>query len=411
MADFSIEATLAEIRDSASRGRWAEAMRLADEALAKSLHPELMTTAGMLHFCNGDYPGARQRFSELLSMDAKDNQARLIMVLIDWISGTSEKSAAHRNLLETDWRSNAEFQGYLARGLEGSVSIDHALKGWNNPAEKTWVYFISGLVCSKEGKSEEAEKLLQEAVLSGDPDSWEFFLSRASLEDLRKKRRTIFRTSNQWTEYAAQVEQFETISRRSLELKKKKKEELAPLLPCLADTQVPLEEKRSVLDKAFKIDPENHGILATLAYYTTAMGIWPDALNYLRMFLASEGRQNAARMSLGLLEAGILHYQGKELEAQVSLRDYGGRTHDPWFLAICEYLMERQTEESLKRQASEDPENMITAFTVAGFWAEGSKDNKNALRFYREALGTFLDDWPEYDFVRERMKHLRGSGG
>jgi len=411
LVDFSIEATLTKTRDKALQGRWAEAMRLVDEKLKKSLHPELVTAAGMLHFCNGDYRGARQRFSESLSVDAKDNQARLMLMLIDWISGTREKSAYQRDLLETDWRSSAEFQGYLARVLEGSVSIDSALKGWYSLAEKTWIYFISGLVRSREGKIQEAEKLLREAALSGDPDSWEFFLSRASLEDLMKKRRNILRTDAQWVEYATQVEHFKTISRKSLEMKKKRQEELAPLWARLADARVPLEEKRVVLKKALEIDAENRMILATLAYCTAAIGVWPDALAYVRRFLETEGRQNAVRMSLGLFEAGILHHQGQEAEAQASLNNYGRHIRDPWFLAICDYLLGRQTEESLRRQAGEDPENIITAFTVIGFWAEGSQDKKSALRFYREALGTFLDDWLEYDLGRERVKRLRQSGG
>jgi hypothetical protein len=32
------------------------------------------------------------------------------------------------------------------------------------------------------------------------------------------------------------------------------------------------------------------------------------------------------------------------------------------------------------------------------------------MRFYREALGSFLDNWIEYDFVRERVKRLKRSG-
>ena len=43
-----------------------------------------------------------------------------------------------------------------------------------------------------------------------------------------------------------------------------------------------------------------------------AMGVWPDALIYIRKFLETESRQNAVRMSLGLFEAGIFHYQGQE---------------------------------------------------------------------------------------------------
>jgi len=365
----------------------------------------------MLHFCNRDYRGARQRFSESVSMDAKDNQARLMLMLIDWISGIHQESAYQKDLLEMDWRSPAEFQGYLARVLKGRVSIDSALKGWYSPAERTWISFISGLVRSQEGKIEEAERLLQEAVFSGDPDSWEFFLSRASLEDLQKKRRNLLRTDDQWAEYAARVQRFEANDRESLKMKKKRQEEFASLWTHLADAPVPLEEKRRVIEKALEIDPENRMILATLAYSTAAMGTWPDALTYVRRFLETEGRQNAIRMSLGLFEAGILHHQGQEAEAQASLENYGRHIRDPWFLAICDYLMGRQTEESLRRQAGETPENIITAFTVMGFWAEGSKDKKSALRFYREALGTFLDDWPEYNLARERVKRLREPGG
>jgi hypothetical protein len=334
-----------------------------------------------------------------------------MLMLIEWISGGHEESAHQRDLLDIDWRNPAEFQGYLARVLKGRVSIDSALKGWYTPAEKTWVYFICSLLRSREGNFEEAEKLLQGAVLSGDPDSWEFFLSVADLEDLWKKRRNILSTDTQWAEYSSQVERFKTISRESLEMKKKRQEELAPLWARLTDAPVPLKEKRLVLEKALEIDPENRMILATLAYCTAAMGVWPDALGYVRGFLETEARQNAVRMSLGLFEAGILHHQGQEAEAQARLNNYARHIRDPWFLAICDYLLGRQTEESLKGQAGEDPEKLIAAFTVMGFWAEGSKDKKSALRFYREALGTFLDDWLEYDFVRERVKHLREAGG
>jgi tetratricopeptide (TPR) repeat protein len=410
LVDFSIESTLTKVRDAALRGRWAEATRLVDEKLKKSLNPELVTAAGMLHFCNGDYQSARQRFSESLSMDDKDSQARLMLMLIGWISGFGEESA-RRSLLEADWRSSAEFQGYLARVLEGNVSIDRALKGWQSLEEKTWIYFIAGLLRSREGKIEEAEKLLQEAVLSGDPESWEFFLSRASLEDQRRKRRSLLPADVQWAEYTAQLEQFEVVARESLKIRKKRKEASAPLWERLADASIPLEEKRLVLEKALEIDPENRTILAALAYCTAAMGNWPDALTYVRRFLGTEGRQNAVRMSLGLLEAGILRNQGQEQEAQAVLDEYGRRVRDPWFLAICDYLMGRQTEQSLRTQAGQSPENFLTGFTLIGFWAEGSEDKRSALRFYREALETFLEDWLEYGFARERLKRLKQPAG
>ena len=150
-------------------------------------------------------------------------------------------------------------------------------------------------------------------------------------------------------------------------------------------------------------------IMASLAYSAAALGDWPEALKHLRKVLATEGRQNAVRMSLGLLEAEILHFQGREAEAHAGLADHSRRTRDPWFFAIGEHLMGRQTEVEIRKQAGEVPENVITAFTVMGFWAEGSKDKTKALRFYQETLGSFLDDWLEYDFARERIKRLRQS--
>ncbi len=115
------------------------------------------------------------------------------------------------------------------------------------------------------------------------------------------------------------------------------------------------------------------------------------------------------RLGLGLLEAGVLHHQGREQEANERLADYSLRTQDPWFRTLCDYLRGQQNEDSLRRQAGETPENILTGFTAAGFWAEGSKDKQNAIRFYREALGSFLDNWVEYDFARERVNRLKRS--
>lgn len=409
MIDFSQEATLAKIRDLASQGRWADAMKLADESLAKSLQPALVAAAGVLHFCNGDFKGARQRFLQSLSMDAEDNQARLMLTLMDRLQATRDETGYRGELLAADWRSSAEFQGYLAGVLEGSLPLERALKGWYTSSEKSWLCYIGGWMHSQEGRLEEAEKLFQEAVLSAEPDSWEFLLSLAAHQELQKERRKTLRTDQEWAEHTGRGERFEKARQESLATKKKRRDELAPLWASVADGPVPLEEKRVLMEKSLELDPENRMVMAGLAYTAAALGDWPEALATLRRVLATEGRQNAVRMSLGLLEAGILHFQGQEAEALQSLADYSRRTRDPWFLAIAEHLSGRRTEEDIRKQAGDLPENIVTAFTALGFWAEGSKDKTRALRFYQETLGSFLNDWLEYDFARERIKRLRQS--
>ena len=163
-------------------------------------------------------------------------------------------------------------------------------------------------------------------------------------------------------------------------------------------------------ERALELDPDNRAVRGTLAYAAAATDDFPEALEHLRAYLAIDGRRTAMRMGLGLLEAGILHYQGQEEAANERLSDYALRTRDPWFLTVCAYLRGQQTEEGLRGQAGDSPENILTGFTAAGFRAEGSKEKKNAIRFYREALGSFLDNWVEYDFVRERVNRLKRSG-
>jgi S1-C subfamily serine protease len=408
--NFSQDKALVKIRETACRGRWAEAMLLADEELSRGFQPTLVSAAGMLHFCNADYEGARLRFTQALSMDAEDNRARLMLVLTDWLSGTRQAESMRKELLETDWRSSAEFQGYLVRILEGTVTVGSALRGWYTATERSWILYISGLLASREKKKEEAERFFQEALLSSDPESWECLLSLVMIEDVKKERRKAFTTEDQWTDHAAQTKRFEALIHDTMENKRKNLGELAPLWARLADGATPLEEKQRILKKALEYDPENRMILGTLAYYSAALEAWPDALEFLKRFSKEEGRPNAVWMSLSLLEAQILRHQGLESEAEARLNDACRRIRDPWFLAICGYLQGRQTEESLRKQAEERPEDMVTGYTALGFWAEGSKDKNMALRFYREALGSFLTDWLEYDFARERIRRLKKAG-
>jgi hypothetical protein len=79
LLDFSLEDTLKKIQDKALEGRWAEAQALADEELKQSQQPALVMAAGMMHFCAGDMPGAQRLFTESLSMDRENNDARLML--------------------------------------------------------------------------------------------------------------------------------------------------------------------------------------------------------------------------------------------------------------------------------------------------------------------------------------------
>jgi S1-C subfamily serine protease len=405
--DFSVEDDLNKIREVAAEGRWADAVKMADEKLASSFQPALNTAAAMMHFCNDDYVGAKRLFAQSLSLDAQDYSARFMLYLIDYLTGDPKASSQRHYLIDLDWRSPAEFQGYLTWVLEGMVDEQTALQSWYNAPEKSWLYYVVSLLHSKRGQWQQAEEVAKEAVLSAGADAWEFYLAKAQLEKLQKRRRGALKTETQWNKYKAEIQEFDTKVTDGQKAKTERSEKMVALYLKIADATAGLEDKLQSLEQTHEILPDNRSILTAMIYYSAAAENWSKALEYIDALLQTKARQNARRMGIGLLKACILNYEGKEKKARSALEEYEGLIRDPWFLTISEYLLGKKTDRALKDQAGESPERLITAYTIMGFWAEGAGEEKKAARHYKEAMGSFLDDWLEYDFARERIKRLR----
>ena len=60
--------------------------------------------------------------------------------------------------------------------------------------------------------------------------------------------------------------------------------------------------------------------------------------------------------------------------------------------------------------ASNNPAKLITLHTALGLDAEATNDREKATHHYREALGTYLDNWNEYDLARARIIGFRKEG-
>ena len=407
--DLSLEATLKKIHALAQQGRWAEAMRLADKELEHGLQPELVMAAGVMHFCADDMEGARNRFLQSVSMDAENNQAKLLLFIIEWLKDEKEAHTFGSDLRSVDWRSNAEFEGYLVHVLEGAVDENSALKGWYDLAEKSWLYYILGLKRYKNQAWAEAEAFLKQAVLAASVDTWEFFLARAQIEQLHKKRRKAVQRQgkDQFKKLKTDMVTFEQDVKDAQADRAKRLDQLTPLLMELSQASTGVSKRVDLLGKLLALEPDNHRMRVALAFYNAALEKWPQAQEAVQSFLKLEGRQDADRMSLGLLEAGVLHYQGQSQKARSVLETYAQQIPDAWFLSIGEHLLGKVSEASLETEAGESPEKLITAYTALGFWSEGSGDKKKAMGYYKEALESFLDTWLEYDFVKERFSRLK----
>jgi tetratricopeptide (TPR) repeat protein len=405
--DLSLDTKLKQITDTAKQRKWADAKAMADKELRLSLDPTLVMAAGMMHFCAGDKNGAKTLFEQALSMDDENDKAKLMLFIIDWLTGKSHLSTYRQELLALDWRSPNELLGHLTKVLEGLVDEESALEGGYTEDEKSWLYYMVGLSRAKLGDWAESEKLLKKAVLAADIDNWLLFLALAELEKVQNQRLEALQNKPGRARYQVEIESFANTMEKNHMAKSEQRTKLAPLIAKFKQKFISPEDKQRVMEQMLNNDPKNGEILQGLAFYSAMNEKWERALEYTRTFLKIKGRENAGRLSVGLLEAEVLHNRGRKEEAKANLEDYYRRTGDPWYLAISDHLLGEQTEQSLSEKAGESPENLVTWHTALGFWAEGSGDKKKAIKHYKEALGSYMDTRIEYDFAKERIERLR----
>ena len=405
--DLSVADKLKQISEMAKQGRWAAAQGLADKELELSLDPTLVMTAGMMHFCSGDNAGAQRLFGQALSMDVENNKARLMLYILAWLGGQPDVSPHHRELLTLDWRSPDEFLGYLVHVLDGLVEEQSALKGGYTENEKAWLHYVVGLIRAKQEDLSDSEELFKEAVLTADIDDWLPFLALARLEKVQHQKMSSLKDDTAKADYRAQMESFSRSAQQIYADKRERRNRLAPLFTVLAQASLGPEGKKSIFEQLLEHNYRRGDVLARLVFYSAMAGFWSEALEYARTFLTIEGRENADRLSVGLLVPQIHYKMGQRDKARAGLEDYHRRSGDPWYRAISKCLLTEGTEKSLTEKAGESAEDLLVTYTALGFWAEGAGDGKKAMKYYREALGSYLDYRIEYEFARERIKRVK----
>jgi tetratricopeptide (TPR) repeat protein len=405
--DLSVDAKIKKILDLAEERRWSEAQLLADQELESSFDPTLVLAAAMIHFCAGDQEKAGPLFEKALSMDDKNDQARWMLFLIDWLAGRSAASPYGRALLALDWRSPHEFFGYLVRVLEGKIAEGTFLRGGYTDYERQWLRYVAALVADREHDTTGVEKLLQPVVLATGRENWLHFLALARLEKIQQQNLASLDDPETRRQYQAQLDQFSQEFQKSRPELAQRQALLAPLLAQLGQNSLAPEAKRALLDQILKIDPADGDLLVAMVFYCAMEEDWEPALEYVHKFLSLDGRENAGRLQVGLLTAEILYNMGRKEEALAGLENYLHNTQDVWYRSIAQCLLGRETEKSLAEKSGESPEYVLTGRIALAFWAEGSGDKDKAIDHYREALGSYMDDMIEYAFAVERIKRLR----
>jgi S1-C subfamily serine protease/tetratricopeptide (TPR) repeat protein len=405
--DLSVDRKIDRILDLAEARQWSEAQALADKELDASFDPTLVLAAAMIHFCAGDHKNAGRLFENALSMDDKNDQARLLLFLIDWLTKRSYASPYRLDLLELDWRSPHEFFGYLVRVLEGSIPDESALKGGYTAEERNWLRYIVALAAAGNDAAMQAEKLLIPVVLTTGRENWLHFLALSRLQQMWQAKLSDISDPETRRQYRAQLAQFD----QKLEISRRRLSErqliLAPLQARVGQDALVPEIKLALLEQILEIDADNGNILVELVFYSAMNEEWDRSLEFARKYLSMDGRENLGRLRVGLLVAEILAKIHRAQEAEAELRSYQINTRDAWYHLVADGLLHPQKENLLVAKAGESPEFVLTGHVALAFWAESSGDKNKAIDHYREALGSYMDDMIEYDFAVERIKSLR----
>jgi S1-C subfamily serine protease len=406
--DLSVDAKIKRITAAAEGKQWQKARDLADEALASSQDPSLIMAAAMMHFCTADYPGAKQLFSRALSMDADNSQARFMLYLIDRVNDDAAASPFRKDLLALDWRSPHEIYGYLVRVLDGNVEETSALKGGYSANEKSWLHYVVGLNRQRRQDSAGSEQALQETLLAVDEDNWVYYLALSALEKVRRQRLENMPAGEARQTYQSGIAAFEKTLEQARQTRLENQKKIGSILANLKQVPAP-QEKRAALAQILAIDSTNTDALLGLIYLDAMLASWQPALDNAQKYLALQGRENRGHLQIGLLAPEILHNMGRKAQAKSGLAAYSRRTADAWYRSIAASLLGDDSEQALFEKAVESPEYTLTAYTALGFWAEGAGDRDKAISYYKEALGSYMDDMSEYEFALQRIKMLRNS--
>lgn len=398
------------MKSKALKGEWFEAKLLADNELKFSLDPFLFSAAGIMHFCTGDLQGSRQLFKQALSMNRDNNKIKLMIYIIDWMTHRSANSPYRNELMALNWQSEDEFLGYLTRILEGVVSEKKALEGWNTMSEKSWIMYVVSLVQERKGNLEKSQNQLHESLFSNEKDDWVLYMALSKIQQKLLVQGGEFKTELQRKRYLQKVKEFNKSVIRLRSEQKDRATRVKPLFAKFTNPYALVADKKEALEKILEEDSNNKNILVSLVFLNAIEEKWDKSLNDIKKYHLKSGRENKPQLSLGLLEQQILFKKGQDIKVVKSnLLSYYKRISDPWYRNICQALMGEINEQTLVEKANNNPEKLTTAYMALGFWAEGENNVDKAIMNYRKSLGFYLDNWWEYIFAQERIRHLRAQ--
>jgi hypothetical protein len=278
--------------------------------------------------------------------------------------------------------------------LEKKTPVTEAVSNGESRLETAWLNYAAGQLQQRRNDPQAAGAYFTKACLEGWKDPWLQALALAGLRDLFDKPLQAAFVDRLAAAAVAEEERQQAV------------EQSRTILRSLGYDR---DLRRKLLEEIYALDESDQSVLLELVFTCAAQSSWAEALDYCRKRRLPSDRESARTLTLGWLEPVLVAQTGHVDAAEPLLEAYVEKTRNPWHADVARCLLGRLAEEDLFRNAGNRPELLISGHTALGLWKEVQKEPEAALRHYKEALSTYLDDWPHFFFSLARMQQLRGG--
>ena len=406
---------VAEMFLLAEKGNWAAAQSLVDDALQTSRDPNIFMVGGLIHLAAGAPETGRVLFGKSIAIEPDNGLAKFFAYLCDRELGHAMENPWRQELLQLDWRSPFEFYGYLVKVLEKKIEGDEALNTGENQTEQSQLLYALARVNLSRENYEEAETLLEKAMIKVDRMDFFSILIRSELKKVQVMHELRIDDEVSRRKYHKRVVAFwlnlQIQSDKTAEKIAELKQKIAAISSQEAEKETDQQSKYVMTIKLYQklkeLDPEDTTANITLAFYLALEGKWDESLAYADDYLNTPGRASSNRLGMGLLRCQLLLAAGRPEESDQALRAFADQVTDPWYRTIAKTLLGELSPEKVQGQAQSSPQSMVTLYTALGFQAESLGETEAAVNYYSLALESYLDTWLEYTFAKTRIQQLR----
>jgi len=402
--DLTLEKKLNQVVELADAQDYDGAARMTRKFLKTGRDPALIFTAAVMDFCAHDLDAAREGFTRLLSIEADNSTSRLMLLIIDRLTGKDKSRHLTRELFSMAWDHPDEYMGYLAGLLDDTSLSIQEIPGYENRYEHSWQTFIQGLRHEIRNALAMAMAAYREVVFKAGANNHLYFTAFSRLNRLLDQQ-------GAFTQNKAEHESEKTgLWARAKQMRTKAKadyDRAVGLIQKLEFEKIPRPEKSAAYDALLEFAPANRTIIGRAAFFHAQGSEWEEAISYIDRYFSTPVRETALGLSLGLLKGQSLKMIGKNHEARFYLEKFQNQIHTPWYRIIIKRLLAGSEQKHLVKLAANKPTRLVVLHTALGLEAEAKKEKKKAEYHYREALGTCLATWSEYDLARARLMNFR----